>query len=375
MLLAACGSIGIKQHDTQAACTPSFPLKGGWLGGDAAYSLPLSETDSLWFFGDTFVGQEDAPHRHDAAFIGNSVARSACTDGNWAIDYFWKTRDGIPAAVFTPDSSAYRYWPLSSFRHQDRLYVFVVRVETLDGNDALSFRTTGVDLARIDNPLAPARDWRIEIGRFYEGTDLIPGVANARDGSHLLVYTTLEGERFKQSGDHHAVILARLPLAQIDAAAPPVETLRHDGVWIDGLTSANSRRVMASGATEMSLRFHPGGNKWIAIMPADEPFVPYGIVKQAPHPAGPWHDGQKIIGYAEQEEAHAQGDTNVFCYAAKEHGQFARAAQELLITYVCNTIDDGVLERMDLYAPAAGRVDLPSGPHKNTLARFFKKLF
>ena len=35
---------------------PSFPYENGWLGADAAYSIPLGSGKSLWLFGDTFVG-------------------------------------------------------------------------------------------------------------------------------------------------------------------------------------------------------------------------------------------------------------------------------------------------------------------------------
>ena len=37
-----------------------YPYRQGWLGGDAAYSVPLSPGRTLWLFGDTFIGAPTA---------------------------------------------------------------------------------------------------------------------------------------------------------------------------------------------------------------------------------------------------------------------------------------------------------------------------
>ncbi len=359
LFLSACGSFIPPLGGDQSRCTPAFPYQQGWLGGDAAYSITVSNSQSLWFFGDTFIGEEKAESRHDAAFIANSVARSTCTGDNWQIDYFWKTgRVGV-TPIFESGTPAYKYWPLSGFWHEARLYVFLARVETLDDGGAFAFRTIGVDLARIGNPNALPNKWQIETRPIYDGLDLIPGVANIIDGNTLLIYTALEGARFKVSGDHHAVILARLPFAHLETPKEHFETYLVTGDWVSGLTDAFAERVMTEGATEMSLRRHDALQRWIAVMPDAHPFALSAVLKSAPSPFGSWTNGEKLFDYAEQQAALAEGDKNVFCYAAKEHAQFARSQRELLVTYVCNTQNDAVLDRMDLYAPVAKRIPAP----------------
>ena len=212
IFITACGTISDPYRDDQSSCTPSFPYQQGWLGGDAAYSIPISDDETLWFFGDTFVGEEGAADRRDAAFIANSVAKSTCTDARWQIEFFWRAENDLVQPIFQPHSSAYKYWPLSSFWHQDALYIFLERVEYVKDGGAFPFRIIGVDLARIENPSAPPNGWRSVVRPLYEGKDLIPGIANFVDGENLLIYTALEGEQFKKTGEHHAVILARLSL-------------------------------------------------------------------------------------------------------------------------------------------------------------------
>ena len=81
-LVAAGACAGLPPAgDRSAACWPHFPYESGWLGGDGAYSIPLSPTRTLWLFGDTFIGADGQADREGAAFIHNSIAISECRDG------------------------------------------------------------------------------------------------------------------------------------------------------------------------------------------------------------------------------------------------------------------------------------------------------
>lgn len=379
LFLAGCGGGQPSPLFGQSACTPSFPYINGWLGGDAAYSIPTGPHKSLWFFGDSFIGQKGATNRHDAAFIANSVAVSECQDGVWNISYFWRESSGAIEPIFRSGTKAYKYWPLSSFWHDTRLYLFLERIEQREKSGSLQFRIVGVDLAHIENPSAPPNVWRVSTTPLYGRTDLIPGVANSIQGEHLYIITTLEGARYKTSGDHHAAILARLPLSELETPTT-LETFGRNGLWHSGLQGRRAKRIMPSAATEMSLRYHRPTESWVAVMPAAKPFAPYGVIKTAPAVEGPWTEGRKFITYKEQLAAIRQKDPSVFCYAAKEHGQFARPPDTLIVTYVCNTLDESVLDRMDLYRPVAQAVS-PSRKRAgkkwipSRLARFFNTLF
>src|ERR1051326_1348583 len=74
----------------------SFPYKDGWLGGDAAYSVAVSPTKSVWLFGDSFVNpsageqRNEAKDRRGAKMVRNSVGVSTLDpNAGWQIEYFW----------------------------------------------------------------------------------------------------------------------------------------------------------------------------------------------------------------------------------------------------------------------------------------------
>lgn len=75
----------------ESNCLPKFSDQGGWLGGDAAYSIPLPSTGAnttLWLFGDSFVANQGSEPERRTPFIHNSIALSECTkDGTFEIEY------------------------------------------------------------------------------------------------------------------------------------------------------------------------------------------------------------------------------------------------------------------------------------------------
>src|ERR1700757_4852184 len=67
-----------------------FPCQQGWLGADGAYSVDLGNGNSLWIFGDTFVGPSSATSRTQTnGFIHNSIAISTCPGQTCSFQYFW----------------------------------------------------------------------------------------------------------------------------------------------------------------------------------------------------------------------------------------------------------------------------------------------
>ncbi len=111
-LIAGCAST--PGPAGQSHCMPAFPYQDGWLGADSAYSVPLSERETLWLFGDTFVGEPGQPDRRGARFIHNSIARSHCDErGSWSIRYHWGQGLEGPGD-FLDRGDARTWWWLSS---------------------------------------------------------------------------------------------------------------------------------------------------------------------------------------------------------------------------------------------------------------------
>ena len=60
LALASCASLSIPDPSHQCG-PPDFPYSGGWLGGDAAYSIAIDPRTTLWLFGDSFVASPAGP--------------------------------------------------------------------------------------------------------------------------------------------------------------------------------------------------------------------------------------------------------------------------------------------------------------------------
>jgi len=78
MLLVVLGGSAFTRAQTTGSCTPSFPFQDGWLGADAAYSIPLPDVRSVWIFGDTLYGDKRIVVGNEPRMVRNSIGISRC---------------------------------------------------------------------------------------------------------------------------------------------------------------------------------------------------------------------------------------------------------------------------------------------------------
>jgi hypothetical protein len=380
-LLAGCAGPLVSGSATET-CWPVFPYRDGWLGGDAAYSIPLSRSETLWLFGDTFVGTPGQEDRQGAAFVHNSIAVSRCSaGGRWEIDYAWgRSPDGTPRAFLERSEPEAWWWLFDGFLHAGRLYLGLLEVAHAppSGPLAMPFAFTGVQLARISNPRDEPEDWRMEVVALSSGSGALPAGAMVVHDAHVYFFTFLE-----RGNGHYPRTLARLPLRALDGKERDVSTaleyLARDGAWKPGLDPDDARVLMDDAATEMSVRFHDGLGRWLALYSYPDvgdafPETPPSDavwIRTAEHLEGPWSERRLLFRVPELDPAYAGGhDPNTGCYAAKEHPQFS-SGRRVTFTYVCNLftgrgqdpmqILDRLLVDMGLYRPIPVAVELPPG--------------
>lgn len=367
-------------HPGPGACRPSFPYQGGWLGADAAYSVPLSATESVWLFGDTFVGAPGQSARVGSKFIHNSIAVSRCEAGRWRIRYFWGRRpDGSPQAFLKREAEDAWWWLFDGFLHEGRLYIGLLEVEDSPprGPLALPFRFSGMQLARVDNPTADPAKWRIELLSLSRSPVALPGSAMVVEGDYVHLYTFLDrGDgRFPRA-------LARLPLAALTSRATDpasaLEYLARDGRWKPGLDPEDARILMADNATEMSVSYRPELDQWLALYNYPDRGEGHGAevpsdgvyVRTAKALEGPWTEPRLLFRIPELDPDFVGGyDADTACYAAKEQPQFSRPGR-VTFTYVCNLftppgkdpwpILKRLLVAMNLYRPNTVSLPLPA---------------
>lgn len=395
LALGATGCAGLAGPAARAqeGCWPRFPYQEGWLGGDAAYSVPLSPTRSLWLFGDSFIGAPGAPDRVGARLVHNSIAITECEGGQLRIRYFWgEPRDGEPTAFLeraaleaAPAGAKAFWWIFGGFLHEGRLHLGLLEVEASEarGPLALPFRFTGSSLATIDNPQDDPRRWRVTVLPLARGPGAQPVSAFVVRPPHLYAFAFLD-----RGDGRHPRVLTRLPLARLSAEPESLpeafETWTGEGGWKPGLRPELAQPVMDDNAAEMSVRHDPALGRWLAVynfpdlagsFPGTRPSDAVWL-RSAPALEGPWSARRLLFRIPELAEG-APTDPNAGCYAAKEQPQFSRPGS-ITFTYVCNLFSGegedpyAVLRRlqrsMDLYRPVAAAVTIPWAPGEHAPA-------
>ena len=375
----SCAQLGLAPRSGQVACWPLFPYVEGWLGADGAYSVPLSRGQSLWLFGDTFVGIPGQANRMGAQFINNSVAVSDCdSGGRFSIRYFWgRSADGSARAFFHREGGGW-WWPFGAFRHAERLYVGLLEVEAAPPAGALgvNFTLTGASLARIETRGDDPTAWRIEVLPLSKGADAFPLSALVVHASHLYLFAFL-------GGSEQPRLLTRLPLASLEgAAANPgaaLETLAGDGRWLPGLRAEEARILMDDDASEMTVHFHASLGRWLALysfpelsgdFPATRPSDAVWV-RTAEALEGPWSERHLVFRVPELAEGPCHPGTRTPVATARRSSRSSPRPGSLTFTYVCNlfsgvgsepnAILERLLRKMDLYRPVAATVTLPGG--------------
>ena len=320
-------------------CLPSFPDKNGWYGGDGAYSISLDERRTLWLFGDTFASSQ--PQRKDRAgmdvILGTTLAVSVCLpDGTFSIEYFLKKKGTKFVSSFCEDEWL---WPQAPFITGGVLYIPLLSVQALpDSPGPFNFRIAGHKIARICN--FSARDphlWPIE---YLDWTDyLAPQIEALAPASVVHEGYVYFFPLLRSSFDgtyERGNILVRIPTEALARPAGRFEYLYHDGTWQDKLDPRQARIIFPDGISEMSVRYRPEEDRWLAAYLSPDGKGKVFLFSTADGLQGPWSKpapfGKTIDEVDPQSPLY---DAGTFCYAGKEQQQFS-SERDLVFTYVCN---------------------------------------
>ena len=329
---------------------PVFPYAEGWLGADAAYSIPLAADKSLWLFGDTFVGDPAATLRaHSTAMVRNSVGISTCEpDKACTMRYYWRSPDAAePRSFFDTGKDDVWYWPLDGYLDGKTLYLSLMVVRNRPGassKDALGFEVVGTKWVHVTNLAASPDQWKISEKDMTDG-DMLPGVSIVADGGFLLLYTRITEE---QSKGYMTVL--RVRRNKIANPASHWEYLGRDSKWRPGTPHGDALHVIDQPISEMSVEYHPQWKEWVAISTGAGANPNQIVARIAGSPVGPWSDPINIFQFPEMTPSHEGYDRDTFCYAAKEHIEFEDA--NLVVTYACNSFSfEKVIHNMAIYRP------------------------
>ncbi len=337
---------------------PDFRYTNGWLGADGAYSVPLAPGESLWLFGDTFVGQQSTKLRSEAgAMVRNSVGISDCAAVRpCTIQYFWRKPSGKkPRSFFDTGKEDIWYWPLDGIFEGKALYLSLLVIRTKPGvkpDEPFGFEIVGTKLASIADARKPPESWQIAMKDLTDSR-LWAGVSIVRDGEYAVWYTqasTGEGKGF--------MVAMRVPMKRLGDPPGNWEHLRKDHRWVAGLAGEDALHLMEQPISEMSVRYHPAIKKWIALSAGPEFPSTRAVIRVADSPVGPWSPPQTIHEFPEMKPDSPGYEKDTFCYAVKEHIEFTDT--KIAMTYACNSmVLAKTVANMNIYRPRVVILDLP----------------
>ncbi|MGH7950950.1 MAG: hypothetical protein ACREFE_03380, partial [Limisphaerales bacterium] len=156
-----------------------FQKTNGWIGADAAFSIPLATNKTLWLFGDTFVGDVRDGKRVHARMIHSSIAIQHFGE---APEFFYPTnKNGGPESFMKSPDGKTDFWLMDGARSKRGLFFFMAQMKWINAS-AFGFRTVGNWLAFVENPDDPPAGWKISrkkvpFDRFADGEKVSFGIA------------------------------------------------------------------------------------------------------------------------------------------------------------------------------------------------------
>lgn len=353
---------------TYPALTKSFvndtTSKIDWVGGDAAYSIPLSSKRTLWLFGDSFFGQIKSNKRANCTMVHNAVAiedTSQNKGGPGKFTYFSGKKQANPK----PENSGFfhcldkgdYYWPADGFLSNGKLNIFMHVVRTdykLPVPYQFELRTD--HLVTVDNPQDSPDKWRYQIKALNTSAKrTLYGVACRADNKHIYFFCSngaVALDLFK-----HPAVVARLPLAK----AQPFSLNKLEW-WSQKWepTYELPETLFDDGASEMTVTKVPGLTGYFAFyIPPDKKAI---VMRHAAEMQGPWSERTVVYEFP-------AGSPDLLYYSAKAHPQYltdaAKNKGEIILTYCTNSSNFAKLtSNAKLYIPQALKISIASTSRK-----------
>jgi hypothetical protein len=318
-----------------------------WLGGDAAYSIPLGADRTLWLFGDTFVATSAANVRTESHMVHNTIGIQTGRDPTTAsIAFAWSGDGATPGSFFPEDEDNHWYWPLSGIRIDGVLVIFMQRVLDTPGR-GLGFKEDGARVVLVENPDDDPHAWRTRaialtsLLEMPDATYLATGVVRQGDDVTMLA--------IGESNDHPGYLAKMRP-------ADLVAGNFHAVGWWDGATYGPGDKrvkVFSHAGPENSLHFDAASKKWVHVR-SDGFGETTIVVSFADRPEGPWSSPRAIFHPPEGDRA------RISVYAAKAHPELVAPDGALVVTYATNTFAgfDTLVHDSSIYYPRFVKVRL-----------------
>ena len=319
-----------------------------WLGADGASSIDLGNGNTLWLFGDTFVGTSPGEVRWQSTLVRNTIAIQEGDDPSRArMTFAWRSQEGRPASFF-PDTDTSWYWPGHGIRLDSTLIVFLMKIHRAEGG--LGFYAFGWTAVVIRQPDRDPLSWKVEAASTAEDAwGVIIGSATVmRMGDYVYAFGAEEPAV-------HNIFIVRWPLdaARRGDLSEPAWWSSADSAWI--VQTRLQRKpvpLFTGGATEFSVHRVPETGTFIQVQPIGFGAATFGY-RTAPRITGPWSE---LTEFYRPPEMHRP---DIMIYALKLHPHLR--GDGLIATYATNTFSlSELVTDQSLYYPRVLRLRLTS---------------
>lgn len=320
-------------------CVPDFPDGDGWYGGDGAYSILLDQRRTLWLFGDTFASDEKEKKDRIGmdVILGTTLAVSTCSlCGKFSIRYFLKQKNGRFVSSFGEKEWL---WPQAPFIADGVLYIPLLVIESIPGAEApFNFRVAGHTMAQIrDFRAEDPRNWTVE---YADWTGALPSGIEALATTSVVYRNHVYFYPLMRSANITGNILARIAVCHLESPRGHLEYLTKNSGWQKELKAGEVKIIFPATVSELSVRYSEHDRRWIAVYSSPEDKGFRLLYTTAGALEGPWAPPEILVDAIDDvNPASPRYDRHTFCYAGKEHPQFAFDAR-LVVTYVCNSSED-----------------------------------
>ncbi len=330
--------------------------ESGWTGADGSFSVAISDSVILWLYSDTWIGDIANGKHENATIVNNSVGIQIGKNASQAkIDFFWKRKpDWSHAAFVTPRDSIGYFWLYDGIMLSDKLYFAMMQIVSRRGSGVFGFELIGTWLAEVDNPHNPPLNWHIKqskilFGKYSRNGNIFFGASFLKEDDFVYIYGCHEDWSKGRSG--RSMIVARVEANEL-TDFDSWQFYANDR-WVSDFTK--SEMLFNGIATEYSVTYQSGIDKYVTV------FTQNGMsdsimVRFSNSPVGPW--SKPALVYSCPEE---NWHPTYFCYAAKAHPELSISQDELIVTYVCNSLDFWQLAKdARIYWPRFLRMTFPS---------------
>ncbi len=298
--------------------TEFFRRTNGWVAGDGAMSVPISDGRSLWLFGDSHIDSFNPktgtiPCLFQARNAGIVQQKNSFKDAETLVG----TGPGFRSFFRREPVNDPWFWPLLGFEHKNSLYVYLTELRQ-KGTGTFGFENTGRDfIARMELPELKVAEY-IPAPHF-DGRGFGLGFVKEKDG---YIYTY--GSKGTKAG------------IELYVARFKPDTINRDWTYWNGESwTANITNVASiSRSFVVSLSVCKIRNKYLLIGSGLSVRCDMGrdiFVSTSDSPTGPFSPMKKIYTIDDTRDGHYP-----FFYLPMAHPEFMNKKDELLLTYSIN---------------------------------------